>query len=77
MVATTSSTAEDLSLTQAGTGMMLFINPCTIHITKDKAEGTLIPVGSVDEISYGQDVHRKTHLAPSTKFGRNEYYDGT
>ena len=48
---------------KAGTGMKLFINPSTIHITKDKSEVALIPVGAITEISYGQDVHRRVGTA--------------
>jgi hypothetical protein len=48
---------------KAGTGMKLFINPSTIHITKDRAEVALIPAGAVTEISYGQDVHRRVGTA--------------
>jgi hypothetical protein len=48
---------------KAGTGMKLFINPSTVHIMKDKTEVALIPVGSVTEISYGQDVHRRVGTA--------------
>ncbi|HTB13278.1 MAG TPA: hypothetical protein VK752_16965 [Bryobacteraceae bacterium] len=48
---------------KAGTSMKLFINPSTIHITKDKTDVALIPAGSVTEISYGQDVHRRVGTA--------------
>jgi hypothetical protein len=48
---------------KAGTDMKLFINPSTIHITKDKTEVALIPAGAVTEISYGQDVHRRVGTA--------------
>jgi hypothetical protein len=48
---------------KVGTGMKLFINPSTVHIMKDKTEVALIPVGSVTEISYGQDVHRRVGTA--------------
>jgi hypothetical protein len=48
---------------KTGTGMKLFINPSTIHIMKDKTEIALIPAGSVTEISYGQDVHRRVGTA--------------
>ena len=49
--------------TKAGVSMKLFINPSTIHIMKDKTEIALIPAGSVTEISYGQDVHRRVGTA--------------
>lgn len=48
---------------KAGTGMKLFINQSTIHITKDKTDVALIPAGAVTEISYGQDVHRRVGTA--------------
>jgi hypothetical protein len=48
---------------KAGTAMKLFVNPSTIHIMKDKTEVALIPAGSVTEISYGQDVHRRVGTA--------------
>jgi hypothetical protein len=48
---------------KAGTGMKLFINPSSVHIMKDKTDVVLIPAGSVTEISYGQDVHRRVGAA--------------
>lgn len=48
---------------KAGTGMKLFIDPKVIRLAHDKAEVIAIPVGSITEISYGQDVHRRIGTA--------------
>ena len=48
---------------KAGTGMKLFIDPKVIRLAHDKAEVIGIPVDSITEISYGQDVHRRVGAA--------------
>jgi hypothetical protein len=48
---------------KAGNGVRLFIEGNQIRIAKDKADVATIPVSSVTEISYGQDVHRRVGTA--------------
>jgi len=48
---------------KAGTNMKLYIDATRIKIMKDSAEVVTIPAGSVTEISYGQDVHRRVGAA--------------
>jgi hypothetical protein len=48
---------------KAGTGMKLFIDPKVIRLARDKSEVIAIPVASITEISYGQDVHRRVGTA--------------
>ena len=48
---------------KAGSGVRLFIEGNQIRIAKDKADVATIPVSSVTEISYGQDVHRRVGTA--------------
>jgi hypothetical protein len=49
--------------TKPGTGMKLFIQADQVRLVKDKAEVITIPAGSITEISYGQDVHRRVGAA--------------
>jgi hypothetical protein len=46
-----------------GTGMKLFIESSQIRLAKNKTDVITIPVSSVTEISYGQDVHRRVGTA--------------
>jgi CxxC motif-containing protein (DUF1111 family) len=48
---------------KAGTGVKLYIEPSQIRLVKDKGDVTTIPVSSITEISYGQDVHRRIGAA--------------
>jgi len=48
---------------KAGAGMKLFIDSAQIRLAKDKKDVITIPAGSVTEISYGQDVHRRVGAA--------------
>ena len=52
-----------VSNVKAGNGVRLFIEGNQIRIAKDKADVATIPVSSVTEISYGQDVHRRVGTA--------------
>lgn len=51
--------------TKAGTGMKLYIDAGQIRLmrSKDGMVMATIPAGSVTEISYGQDVHRRVGAA--------------
>jgi len=46
-----------------GTGLKLYLEESKIRFVKDKADVITIPVSSVTEISYGQDVHRRVGAA--------------
>lgn len=48
---------------KSGTGMKLYIEANQIRLVKDSTEMTTIPVSSITEISYGQDVHRRIGAA--------------
>jgi hypothetical protein len=48
---------------KAGVGLKLFIEAKQIRLVKDKADVTVIPISSVTEVSYGQDVHRRVGAA--------------
>ena len=48
---------------KAGTNGTLVIDPTQIRIVHDKSTLVTIPAGSVTEISYGQDVHRRVGAA--------------
>lgn len=48
---------------KAGTDMKLYIEGSNIRIVRNKADVVVIPAGSVTEISYGQDVHRRVGAA--------------
>ncbi len=48
---------------KAGAGMQLVINGDYITFNKDKNEVAKIRTGSITEISYGQDVHRRIGAA--------------
>ena len=48
---------------KAGAGMKLLIDSAQIRLAKDKKDVITIPAGSVTEISYGQDVHRRVGAA--------------
>jgi hypothetical protein len=50
---------------KAGTGMKLYIEQNQIHLVKEKnkEDVAVIPVSSITEVSYGQDVHRRVGAA--------------
>lgn len=48
---------------KAGTDMKLVIDGSNIRLNKGKTEVAVIPVTSITEISYGQDVHRRVGAA--------------
>jgi hypothetical protein len=48
---------------KAGTGLKLYIESNQLRLTKEKLNVIAIPVSSVTEISYGQDVHRRVGAA--------------
>jgi hypothetical protein len=48
---------------KAGTGLNLYIESNQLRLTRDKLNVVAIPVSSVTEISYGQDVHRRVGAA--------------
>jgi len=48
---------------KAGTGLNLYIESNQLRLTRDKLNVIAIPVSSVTEISYGQDVHRRVGAA--------------
>jgi hypothetical protein len=45
---------------KAGATAKLFVDPAQIRIVRDKDTLATIPAASITEISYGQDVHRRT-----------------
>lgn len=48
---------------KTGTDLKLFIESTQIRFAKDKKDVIAIPVSTVTEISYGQDVHRRVGAA--------------
>jgi hypothetical protein len=48
---------------KAGTGLKLYIESNQLRLTRDKLDVIAIPISSVTEISYGQDVHRRVGAA--------------
>ena len=48
---------------KTGTGLKLYIESNQLRLTRDKVSVIAIPVSSVTEISYGQDVHRRIGAA--------------
>ena len=48
---------------KAGAGLKLYIESNQIRLARDKTDVITIPVSSVTEISYGQDVHRRVGAA--------------
>jgi hypothetical protein len=48
---------------KAGTDMRLSFDQTSIRLLKKKEEIAVIPVASVTEVSYGQDVHRRVGAA--------------
>jgi hypothetical protein len=48
---------------KAGTGLKLYIESSQIRLARDKKDVITIPVSSVTEVSYGQDVHRRVGTA--------------
>ena len=48
---------------KAGTGLKLYIESKQLRLTRDKLDVIAIPISSVTEISYGQDVHRRVGAA--------------
>jgi hypothetical protein len=48
---------------KSGTGLKLYIEPNQLRLARDKSDVITIPVSSVTEISYGQDVHRRVGAA--------------
>ena len=48
---------------KAGTDVKLYIDEKQVRFVKDKEELATIPAGTVTEISYGQDVHRRVGAA--------------
>jgi hypothetical protein len=48
---------------KTGTNVKLFIEQNQIRIVRDHADLVSIPVASITEVSYGQDVHRRVGAA--------------
>ena len=48
---------------KTGTGLNLYIESNQLRLTRDKLDVIAIPISSVTEISYGQDVHRRVGAA--------------
>ena len=48
---------------KAGTSLYLYIGPTQIRLVKKEEVLATIPVASVTEVSYGQDVHRRVGAA--------------
>ena len=48
---------------KTGTGLKLLLDSNQIRLVKNKKEVVAIPVSSVTEVSYGQDVHRRVGTA--------------
>jgi hypothetical protein len=48
---------------KASAGAELIIDPAQIRLVRDKETLATIPAGSITEISYGQDVHRRVGAA--------------
>jgi hypothetical protein len=53
---------------KTGTGVKLYIEANQIRFVKDGTDIATIPVASVTEISYGQDVHRRVGAAVGLAF---------
>jgi hypothetical protein len=53
---------------KVGTGMKLYIESNQIRLGKKKVDVITIPVSSITEISYGQDVHRRVGAAIGLAF---------
>jgi len=53
---------------KAGTGLKLYIGASQLRLARNKADVVTIPVSSVTEISYGQDVHRRIGMAIGLAF---------
>ena len=45
---------------KVGTDLKLYIEANQLRFVKDKKDVITIPAATVTEISYGQDVHRRT-----------------
>jgi hypothetical protein len=52
-----------LQETKTGAGIKLYIEGDKVRFTKDEKDLVVIPVASITEISYGQDVHRRVGTA--------------
>jgi hypothetical protein len=52
-----------LQETKAGVGIKLYIEGDKVRFTRDGKDMVIIPVASITEISYGQDVHRRVGTA--------------
>jgi len=48
---------------KSGTGIKIFIEADNVHFSHGKENVLSLPAGSVTEISYGQDVHRRVGAA--------------
>jgi hypothetical protein len=48
---------------KAGTDVKLYFDSKNIRLVKDKKDVIVIPSGTITEISYGQDVHRRIGAA--------------
>ena len=48
---------------KSGTGVKLYIESNQVRFVRDKSDLVTIPVSSITEISYGQDVHRRVGTA--------------
>jgi CxxC motif-containing protein (DUF1111 family) len=48
---------------KAGTDMKLIIDSNQVRLLRDKGEVVTIPASAINEISYGQDVHRRIGAA--------------
>jgi hypothetical protein len=48
---------------KAGVGLKLYIDSKQVRFVKDKGDLVAIPVSSITEVSYGQDVHRRVGAA--------------
>jgi hypothetical protein len=48
---------------KSGTGLKLYIESNQLRLARDKTDVITIPVFSITEISYGQDVHRRVGAA--------------
>jgi hypothetical protein len=53
---------------KAGAGLKLYIESSQLRLARNKTEVITIPVSSVTEISYGQDVHRRVGAAIGLAF---------
>jgi len=48
---------------KAGNSLKLYVDSNQVRLVKDKADVIAIPVSSITEVSYGQDVHRRVGAA--------------